>query len=150
MDEDFKDYVDLDFEIQTAQSLLTQEKDQTKKYPNLNEEYIRVAYSRIVSAHMIRAEQKNGKYTDMKTEEFYDYAKELSETKPFSALMKKYKQQGMYDKATRDKGQDLYSSMKKAQLDYQEHLKQKEGFANNKNLEQNKDKDIAAGLGTNK
>ncbi len=98
---------------------------------------------------MIRAEQKNGKYTDMKTEEFYDYAQELSKTKPFSALMRKYKEQGMYDKATRDKGQDLYSSMKRAQLDYQEHLKKKEELANNKNLEQNKDKNIAAGLGMN-
>ena len=153
LDEDYDDslneYVDLDLELKLAQNSLTAEMDKTKQYPNYTHEDVREDYAKIVSAHMIRAEQKNGKYTNMKTEEFYDYAKELSGTKPFSALMRKYKEQGMYDKATRDKGQDLYTSMKKAQLDYQEHLKQKEGLANNKNLEQNKDKNIAAGMAAN-
>lgn len=114
----------LDDQIRQAQDKLTKH-TATKKYPN--KEGAKLEYATIAAAHLIKAQQSNGKLLDMDEKTFKAFTLDTFNSVPFKTVVDKYNDKEMYEKATRDKGQDMYTSLSTAQKKYQEQEAVKNG-----------------------
>ena len=112
--------VDLEAKIEAAQKQLKEHAAKTKKYPI--KKGAQQEYAAIATAHFVRSQQKNGEMLDMSDQGFEDLVKETVNSKPFHAVIRKYDDKDMYDKATRDKGQDMYAALSTARKQYKEYL----------------------------
>lgn len=114
-----------DAKIKEIQDMLGQAKERNGKVPNKND--ARLEYAMIAAAHLVKVQQKNNQMLDMDEESFEAYATVLADSAPFKAVIKKYTNQVVYEKATDDKGQNLFTSYTTAQKQYQEYEKIKNG-----------------------
>ncbi len=130
--------VDLEAKIEVAQKQLKENVAKNHKYPNKKD--AQQEYAAIATAHFVRSQQKSGEMLDMSDQGFEDLVKETVNSKPFSEVVRKYNDKEIYDKAIRDKGQDMYAALSTARKQYKEYLDaQKNGVQMNKsdpNLQQ--------------
>ena len=112
--------VDLEAKIEAAQKQLKEHVAKNQKYPNKKD--AQQEYAAIATAHFVRSQQKNGEMLDMSDQGFEDLVKETVNSKPFHAVIRKYDDKEMFNKATRDKGQDMYAALSTARKQYKEYL----------------------------
>ena len=106
-----------DKKIREAQGKLTDfAEEHGGKAPN--KEAAISEYATIAAAHFVRLQQNNGQMLDINEKEFNELKTDLANTEPFRAVVRQYSDNVMYQKATIDKGQDLFTSLSTAQKQF--------------------------------
>ena len=129
--------------IRKVQDKLSENTERTGKYPT--KEGAKLEYAMIVAANLVKAEQKAGRMLAIDEKGLHDLAVDISvHSEPFNAVVKKYSDKEMYEKATHEKGQNLYSAYRAAQAQFQMYENIKKGSSrtedktNNKEIEKSK------------
>ena len=118
IDEGKKKY--LDGKIKVAQEKVADYARSSGTYPNKMGAVLE--YAAIATAHLLRAQQNDQKMPDMTDEVFEKLTSETARSKEFRSVVRRFSDQEMFNKATREKGQDLYSALISAKKQYQEYL----------------------------
>ncbi|MBR4362047.1 MAG: hypothetical protein IKP42_04800 [Ruminococcus sp.] len=114
----------LDAKIKEAQKKLKQHNDAHHAPPN--KLVAKFEYATIAVANLVKALQKENQMLDIDEKGFHDLVADTADTsKPFNAVISKNSDKEMFDKATYDNGQNLYSSYRKAQTQFMEHQQRK-------------------------